>query len=267
MTIDVEFMLGQTQRVDGEPGLVAGDLQTAALASGAPVTVRLSKAPHLLVAGMTGAGKSVLVHDLICQFITGHTPAQVSLVLIDPKRVEFGVYKGLPHLPLNPVYQPQHVEYALGWAASEMYSRFDEMERRGWRDAHPAPWPRLLVVVDELANLMLGGKEFEKPLIDIASMGRAAGVHLLLATQSPRADVVNGLIRANVPTRVALPTLTAADSRIILDAVGAEQLNTPGRLIRLPGQRDLVFAHGRYWKQEDIDRTIGIWHQYGVHRA
>lgn len=249
MTIDVELALGH-------------DPET-----GNGIRTLISKAPHLLVAGMTGAGKSVLVHDLICQFITGHTPAQVSLVLIDPKRVEFGVYKGLPHLPLNPVYQPQHVEYALGWAASEMYSRFDEMERRGWRDAHPAPWPRLLVVVDELANLMLGGKEFEKPLIDIASMGRAAGVHLLLATQSPRADVVNGLIRANVPTRVALPVRTLSESRIILDQGGADEIVMPERLISLPGRREAIKAEGRYWKQEDIDRTIGIWHQYGVHRA
>ena len=252
MTIDVEFMLGQTQRVDGQPGQ--------------PVTVLLSKAPHLLVAGMTGAGKSVLVHDLICQFITGHTPDQVRLVLVDPKRAEFGAYKGLPHLSLEPVYEDAQIEYALGWALSEMHSRFKAMERRGVNDVRSSPWARLLVVVDELAILMLKGKQFERPLIEIASMGRAAGVHLLLATQRPSADVINGLVRANVPTRVALPTLTAADSRIVLDAAGAEQLETPARLIRLPGQRSLVFAHGRHWKPEDVAHTLGQWKAGGVWR-
>jgi S-DNA-T family DNA segregation ATPase FtsK/SpoIIIE len=245
MTVDMELVLGE------HPSNL--------------VRVRLSKAPHILVAGMTGAGKSVLMHDLICQFIRGNTPQDAALVLVDPKRIEFGVYKGLPHLAIEPVYSLPDIEYALGWAAAEMHSRFATMERNGWRDVEEhGPWPRVLVVIDELANLMLGGKQFERPIIEIASMGRAAGVHLLLATQRPDATVINGLIRANVPTRVALPTITQAESRIILDQKGAETISIPERLIRLPGQRDLIKATGRYWKSEDIERTLSVWKKTGV---
>jgi len=244
MTVDIELTLGE------HPSSL--------------VRVRLSKAPHILVAGMTGAGKSVLIHDLICQYIKGRAPADASMILIDPKRVEFGAYKGLPHLVLDPVYALRDIEYALGWAVAEMHSRFTTMERHGWRDVGPSGWPRLLVVIDELANLMLSGKKFEKPIIEMASMGRAAGVHLLLATQRPDATVINGLIRANIPTRVALPTITQADSRIILDQSGAETISIPERLIRLPGQRELIKARGRYWKSEDIERTLSLWKKTGV---
>jgi len=247
---DIEFMLGSTQRQDGMPG--------------SDVTVQLSKAPHILVAGMTGAGKSVLIHDLICQFIRHRGPGEAQLLLIDPKRVEFGIYKGLPHLVLEPVYDDENVVWALDAAVAEMNNRFTLMERNGWRTAAETPWSRFLVVVDELANLMLKGSRFERPLVDIASMGRAAGVHLLLATQRPDATVINGLIRANVPTRIALPTITAADSRIILDQPGAERLSIPWRLIRLPGQRDLVFAGGRHWRNEDIEQALSLWKKTGI---
>lgn len=224
------------------------------------VSIDISKAPHILVAGMTGAGKSVLVHDLICQSIMRHQPTEVSLVLIDPKRVEFGIYKGLPHLALDPVYEDRDIEYALGWTVGEMRGRFSDMERRGVRGVDgETPWSRLIVVVDELANLMLRGKRFERLIVEIASMGRAAGVHLILATQRPDATVISGLIRANVPTRIALPTFTAADSRIILDMAGAEGLEVPDRLVRLPGQRQMQTVFGRHWTDEDIQRTLARW--------
>lgn len=223
--------------------------------------VQLSKAPHILVAGMTGAGKSVLIHDLICQVIGSTHPTEMALVLVDPKRVEFARYAGQPHLALNPVYDEGSVESVLRWAVAEMNNRFDAMARRGIRDVTSAdtPWPRLIVIVDELANLVLKGKQFSKPLVDIASMGRAAGVHLILATQRPDAKVIDGLIRANVPTRIALPTLTAADSRIILDQTGAEDIGIPQRIIRLPGQRDLILTEGRHFTDDDIDRVASIW--------
>jgi len=259
MTIDIEFTLG-ARPVEGGP--IGFGSETAYM--GEPVNVLLSKAPHILIGGMTGAGKSVLLHDLICQAITGHTPAQVGLLLIDPKRVEMGIYRGLPHLLLEPVYTGDHIAYALDAAVAEMHSRFAIMERNGARDIYEAPWPRVMVVVDELANLMLGGKRFVRPIIEIASMGRAAGVHLILATQRPDAKVIDGLIRANVPTRVSLPTITANDSRIILDEAGAETLETPGRLVRLPGQRDAIFALGRFWRSSDIEATLSPWKKTGV---
>lgn len=236
--------------------------------SGAETKVRLSKAPHLLVAGMTGSGKSVLLHDLICQTLN-HAPTDVQLTLIDPKRVEFGIYRGLLHLSLEPLYDDRDIEYALGWAASEMHSRFQIMERMSIRDVTSTPWARMIVVVDELANLMLKGERFEKPLVEIASMGRAAGVHLLLATQRPDASVINGLIRANIPTRIALPTITATDSRIILDTAGAEVLQVPERLVRLPGRRDLIRVRGRHWATVNINAVVAHrtpttrWHDEG----
>lgn len=226
-----------------------------------PVSVALSKAPHILVAGMTGAGKSVLIHDLLCQVIDTQAPQDFAFVLIDPKRVEFSRYVGVPHLAIDPVYNENAIENILRWSAAEMHNRFSVMERNGWRDASQVkePWPRLVVVVDELANLMLRGKRFSKPLVEIASMGRAAGVHLILATQRPDAKVIDGLIRANVPTRVALPTVTAMDSRIILDEVGAESISIPRRLIRLPGQRALIEVSGRFWTDANIDRSVNRW--------
>ena len=231
--------------------------------TGEGVKIRMTKAPHILVAGMTGAGKSVLIHDLLCQIISQYAPSQASLILVDPKRVEFAAYKKVPHLAYDPVYDDRQIEYLLNWTVAEMHNRFATMERRGWRDVTGyAPWPRMFVVVDELANLMLRGKQgkkFERLLVEIASMGRSAGIHLILATQRPDATVISGLIRANVPTRVALPTLTATDSRIILDVSGAEQIAIPQRLIRLPGQRDLIHADGRFWTDQNIRQTLRKW--------
>lgn len=242
MTIDVDLLLGTQPAFAGFP---ARD-----------ISINISKAPHILVAGMTGSGKSVLVHDLIIQFVRGRSAADVGLVLIDPKRCEFGIYRNLPHLQIQPVYDDDDIVAALHWVVSEMNSRFTIMERNGVRDVSGTKWARMLVVVDELANLMLKGSRFEAPLIQIASMGRAAGIHLLLATQRPDASVINGLIRANVPTRVALATFTAADSRIILDAKGAEDLGMGQRLVRLPGEREPKRVNGRLIQDREIDAVI-----------
>ena len=219
----------------------------------------LSKAPHVLVAGMTGGGKSVVVHSLITQLIQ-HPSRDINLVLIDPKRVEFSRYQGIKHLIWPYVaYEPKDADEALKWVESEMRMRFYRMEKAGARDLEqmPDPWARLVVVIDELANLVLDSKHLTKRIVTIASMGRSAGVHLVLATQRPSADVITGLIRANVPTRIALPTITSSDSRIILDANGAEELEDPGdMLIRLPGQRDLIKTRGLYVSDDDIDKVI-----------
>jgi S-DNA-T family DNA segregation ATPase FtsK/SpoIIIE len=226
------------------------------------LTLPLAKAPHILIAGMTGAGKSVVVHSLITQMLEW-SPRWVNLVLIDPKRVEFTPYAYLPHVVSawpRVAYSVQDAEEALGhFALGEMMGRFHDMGKAGVRswDELPHVYARTVIVIDELANLVLRSKDVERYIVDIASMGRAAGIHLILATQSPRADVITGLIRANVPTRIALATFSATESRIILDRNGAEDLSPPGEmLIRLPGRRDLCRTWGPFLSDEDVDTAI-----------
>ena len=229
------------------------------LTLGQGAEVALAKAPHILVAGMTGAGKSVAIHSYLTQLIS-HPSRHATVVLINPKRVEFGRYQGIPHLAWPWVaHELEDADNALKWVEAEMRMRFYRMEKAGARDISqmPDPWARLVVFIDELANLVLDGKRLSKRIVTIASMGRAAGIHLILATQRPAADVISPLIRANVPTRVALPTITGSESRIILDAQGAEELEQPGdMLIRLPGRRDLVKTRGIYVSDADIDAAI-----------
>ena len=231
---------------------------TLGIGPSGPLVIPLWRAPHILIAGMTGSGKSVLAHSLITQLMT-YGPREVQLVLIDPKRVEYSRYKGIKHLILPPAYELDDADYALRWAAGEMRARFHLMESVGARDIslYPQPWARLVIFIDELANLILARKKLEEVIVTIASMGRAAGVHLALSTQRPSADVVTGLIRANVPTRVCLPVVTAMESRIILDSVGAEELTAPGSmLVRLPGQRGLVRLQGRAVSDWQIDSIV-----------
>ena len=171
-----------------------------------PVTVALAKAPHILIAGMTGGGKSVAIHSLITELIE-HPSRHVNLVLIDPKRVELGRYEGCPHLIWPFVAHELKDAYnALTWVESEMRMRFFHMKEAGARDLEqmPNPWARLVVVIDELANLVLDSKTLSKRIVTIASMGRACGVHLVLATQRPAADVVSPLIRSDARRRAAV---------------------------------------------------------------
>jgi len=235
---------------------------TLQLGEAPEAVVSLAKAPHILVAGMTGAGKSVAVHSLLAQLIR-HSPRWVNIGLIDPKRVEFTPYRHLPHVQSawpHIAYTPQQAEELLAhFAITEMGIRFHQMQKAGVRsfDEMNPPYARTVIVIDELANLILRSKTLERYIVDIASMGRAAGIHLIIATQSPRADVITGLIRANVPTRMALSTFNSMESRIVLDANGAEQLEPPGEmLVRLPGQRDLIKTRGIYVSDIDIDLAI-----------
>jgi DNA segregation ATPase FtsK/SpoIIIE, S-DNA-T family len=207
--------------------------------TGETLSVELARAPHILVGGMTGAGKSSFIHGIISQLIELPT-IDVGIGLIDPKRVEFSRYTGIPHLlSPKPIYEIKDIESFLHWCVTNMRARFDTMEKDGQKTVYA--WSRLVIIIDELANLILASKRIEKPIVTLASMGRAAGIHLILATQRPSADVVTGLIRANVPTRVCLPVITKMDSRIILDEVGGERLEKPGEmLVRLPWQRGLI---------------------------
>lgn len=232
---------------------------------GGVVTIPLSKAPHILVAGATGSGKSAWTNRLISDLIRQYPPGIISFLMIDPKRVELAPYRGVHHLQSPPAYTLDGARSLLYWAVREMNVRFSEMEAAGirdiddWNRSKPVidGWSRYLVVIDELANLMLADKKIEKPIVQLASMGRAAGMHLLLATQRPSADVLTGLIRANVPTRICMPVVTSMDSRIVLDEPGAEKMLRAGSILaRLPGHRQLQRLTGIYIEDDEIQQVV-----------
>lgn len=206
----------------------------------------ISKMPHMLVAGTTGAGKSVFTNSIIMNILYKAAPDEVKLILIDPKQVEFPIYNGIPHLLIPVVTDARKAAGALGWAVSEMLKRYKKFADNGVRDLEDyneyvkdkedmEPMPQIVVVIDELADLMMAApKEVEDSICRIAQLARAAGMHLIIATQSPRVDVVTGLIKANIPSRVALKVSNNTDSRVILDEGGAEKLLGKGDLLYKP---------------------------------
>ncbi len=212
--------------------------------SGDVMVGNISKLPHLLVAGTTGSGKSVCLNSLILSLMYKATPEEVKFIMIDPKMVEFKIYNGIPHLLIPVVTEAKKAAGALQWAVVEMMKRYRTFSDAGARDIAgynqqldegTPKMPQIVVIIDELADLMMiAAKEVEESICRVAQMGRAAGVHLVIATQSPRADVITGLMKANIPSRIALKVASSLESRIILDAGGAAD--------KLVGNGDMLFA-------------------------
>jgi len=213
---------------------------------GSPIVGNIAKMPHLLIAGTTGSGKSVCTNSLIISLLYKATPEEVRLIMVDPKMVELGIYNGIPHLLIPVVTDPKKAAGALQWAVCEMMKRYRLFSEVGVRDlaAYNAKaaktegmekMPQVVVIIDELADLMLvAAKEVEESICRVAQMGRASGMHLIIATQRPSADVITGLMKANIPSRIAFAVASSLESRIILDQTGAEKLVGRGDMLYFP---------------------------------
>ena len=247
---------------------------------GKNIIADLQKMPHLLAAGSTGTGKSVSINTMILSLLFHARPDQVKLIMIDPKRLELGLYQDIPHLLVPVVTEPKVANNALRWAVMEMEARYKKLATRGVRtleayndqvrqldipglgedsgEETPMPLPYIVIVIDELADLMMtAAREVEESITRLAQMARAVGIHLILATQRPSVDVITGLIKANFPARISFRTTSKVDSRTILDSNGAEQLLGRGDMLFMPpGSSRLMRVHGSLVTEEEVTKVV-----------
>ena len=229
--------------------------------SGSPITGDLSSMPHLLIAGTTGSGKSICINTIILSLLYRHTPEKCKFILIDPKMLELSTYEGIPHLLCPVITEAKKAASVLGWVVKEMESRYKLMTKEGVRNIdgynykHKLLMPYIVVIVDEMSDLMLvAGKEIENYVQKLSQMARAAGIHIIMATQRPSVDVITGTIKANFPTRISFQVASKIDSRTIIDVQGAEQLLGKGDMLYKSSANKIVRIHAPYVSENEIEK-------------
>ncbi len=229
--------------------------------SGTPVVGDLASMPHLLIAGTTGSGKSVCINTIILSLLYRHNPDRCKFILIDPKMLELSTYEGIPHLLCPVITEAKKAASVLGWVVKEMESRYRLMTKEGVRNIdgynskHKLPMPYIVVVVDEMSDLMLvAGKEIENYIQKLSQMARAAGIHIIMATQRPSVDVITGTIKANFPTRISFQVTSKIDSRTILGEQGAEQLLGKGDMLYMSSANRIVRIHAPFVSDDEIEK-------------
>jgi len=245
---------------------------------GKPIFCEINKTPHLLVAGSTGSGKSVCINSMLVSILMRTKPEEVKLVLVDPKKVELSIYNGVPHLLTPVVTDPKKANIVLKKIVSEMENRYDLFEQSGTKNiagynayidklnrtkddySKIKKLPYIVVIIDELADLMLvAAKEVEESIMRITQMARAAGIHLIVATQRPSTDVITGVVKANIPSRISFAVSSSIDSRTILDMTGAEKLLGKGDMLFLPqGENTPIRVQGTFVSDEEIKDVVNF---------
>jgi len=230
--------------------------------SGLPITGDLSSMPHLLIAGTTGSGKSICINTIILSLLYRHPPDKCKFILIDPKMLELSTYEGIPHLLCPVITEAKKAASVLGWVVKEMESRYRLMTKEGVKNIdgynikHKLPMPYMVVIVDEMSDLMMvAGKEIENYIQKLSQMARAAGIHIIMATQRPSVDVITGTIKANFPTRISFQVTSKIDSRTILGEQGAEQLLGKGDMLYMSSANKIVRIHAPFVSENEIEKV------------
>tara|TARA_Y100000590_G_scaffold72858_1_gene80080 strand:- start:704 stop:2794 length:2091 start_codon:yes stop_codon:yes gene_type:complete len=229
--------------------------------SGSPITGDLTSMPHLLIAGTTGSGKSICINTIILSLLYRHSPEKCKFILIDPKMLELSTYEGIPHLLCPVITEAKKAASVLGWVVKEMESRYRLMTKEGvknidgYNNKHKLPMPYIVVIVDEMSDLMLvASKEIENYVQKLSQMARAAGIHIIMATQRPSVDVITGTIKANFPTRISFQVTSKIDSRTIIGEQGAEQLLGKGDMLYMSSANKIVRIHAPYVSENEIEK-------------